>query len=77
MASSATFSPFQFGFVSVFYLKERGDADYSFPFVRNFCSKWHLSTILASLLVLGCFHLLGMPSASQVQGSWTYLDMHY
>lgn len=51
--------------------------EFIFPFVQNFSNKWHFRTILGSLLVLRCFHLLGMLSASQVQGSWSYLDMHY
>lgn len=70
--------PLWFGFALVifFFLKKREMRGIFFPFVWNFCSKWHFSTIFGSLLVLGCFHLLGMPSASQVRGSWTYLAMH-
>lgn len=43
--------PLQFGFALViFFLREI--CGFFFPFVWNFCSKWHFSTIFGSLLVL-------------------------
>lgn len=46
--------PLWFGFalVILFFLKKREMCGIFFPFVWNFCSKWHFSTIFGSLLVL-------------------------